>query len=199
MPVRLDVRQTEALATAGAFGCFGLDRRAALWGAGTAAAERPDRLPGTASPAPPPALPGMDPEELLVADVWATGITPDSYPTASLRPRLDAMGVLRSDVVKQQPHGRRVLVGGVVTHRQRPATAGGVTFVNLEDEAGMVNVICPRAVWTRHRTVAVTSAGLLVSGRLERIDEGAGPVINIVADRLAPLALRPTVRSRDFR
>jgi error-prone DNA polymerase len=197
--VGLDVRQTEALATAGAFGCFGLDRRAALWGAGTAAAERPDRLPGTASPAPPPALPGMDAEELLVADVWATGITPDSYPTTSLRPRLDAMGVLRSDRVKQLPHGRRVLVGGVVTHRQRPATAGGVTFVNLEDEAGMVNVICSRAVWARHRTVAVTSAGLLVSGRLERIDEGAGPVVNIVADRLAPLALRPSVRSRDFR
>lgn len=197
--VGLDVRQAEALATAGAFGCFGLDRRAALWGAGTAAGERSDRLPGLASPAMAPALPGMDAEELLVADVWATGITPDSYPTAALRPHLDALGVARSDRVRELPHGRRVLVGGVVTHRQRPATAGGVTFVNLEDEAGMVNVICSRAVWNRHRQVALTSAGLLVSGRLERIDEGAGPVVNIVADRLAPLALRPGVRSRDFR
>ena len=36
------------------------------------------------------------------------------------------------------------IVGGVVTHRQRPATARGVTFVNLEDETGMINVICSR-------------------------------------------------------
>ncbi len=197
--VGLDGRQTEALATAGAFGCFGLDRRSALWGAGPAARERPDLLPGVTAVAAAPVLPGMDAEELLVADVWATGISPDSFPTVPLRPRLDAMGVLRSDRAKEAPHGRRVLVAGVVTHRQRPATAGGVTFVNLEDESGMLNVICSQAVWARHRTVALSSAGLLVSGRLERIDEGAGPVVNVIADRIAPLVLRPPVRSRDFR
>ena len=44
-----------------------------------------------------------------------------------------------------------MLVGGLVTHRQRPATAGGVTFVNLEDETGMLNVTCSEGLWARYR------------------------------------------------
>jgi error-prone DNA polymerase len=88
-----------------------------------------------------------------------------------------------------------VLVGGVVTHRQRPATAGGTTFLNLEDETGLVNVICSRGVWARYRRVGRTAAALLVRGRLER----AEGVINVVADQLRPLPLAAATRSRDFR
>ena len=44
-----------------------------------------------------------------------------------------------------------MLVGGVVTHRQRPATAGGITFINLEDETGMLNVVCSPGLWQRYR------------------------------------------------
>lgn len=196
--VGLDVRRTESLATAGAFGCFGLDRRAALWGAGAAAGERADRLPGSSVVPDAPALPGMDAEELLIADVWATGVSADSHPIAHLRERLAAMGIARSDRVQVLEHNRRVVVGGVVTHRQRPATAGGVTFVNLEDEAGMLNVICTRQVWERYRHAALTSAALLVRGRLERCDGGTGPVVNILAERIETLDLRVPVRSRDF-
>ena len=90
----------------------------------------------------------------------------------------------------------RVLVGGLVTHRQRPATAGGVTFINLEDETGMLNVTCSEGLWMRYRTVALGSAALLVRGRLERSAEG---VLNLVADRLARLVLAVPVKSRDFR
>ncbi|MGI9162480.1 MAG: error-prone DNA polymerase, partial [Mycobacterium sp.] len=76
--VQLSVPQTEALATAGALGCFGVTRREALWAAGAAAAERPDRLPGVGSSSTVPALPGMSEVELAAADVWATGVSPDS-------------------------------------------------------------------------------------------------------------------------
>ena len=79
-----------------------------------------------------------------------------------------------------------MLVGGLVTHRQRPATAGGVTFLNLEDESGMLNVTCSEGLWARYRTVALGSAALLVRGRLERSPEG---VLNLVADRLQRLTL----------
>ncbi len=78
--VQLSVPQTEALATAGALGCFGITRREALWAAGAAAAERPDRLPGVGSSSSVPALPGMTEVELAAADVWATGVSPDSLP-----------------------------------------------------------------------------------------------------------------------
>ena len=78
-------------------------------------------------------------------------------------------------------HGTRVLVAGMVTHRQRPATASGVIFINLEDETGMLNVICSVGLWNRYRRVARQSAALLVRGVVER-DGGA---ISIVADRIA--------------
>ena len=201
--VRLTVPQAEALATAGAFGCFGVDRRSALWAAGVVAAVRPDELPGTAVGLDAPPLPGLTDAELTVADVWATGVSPDSHPIQHLRERLDDLGAIRID--RLDAVGRRadpergpprVLVGGLVTHRQRPATARGVTFVNLEDETGMLNVTCSEGLWARYRTVALGSSALLVRGRLERSSEG---VLNLVADRLQKLVLAVPVRSRDFR
>jgi error-prone DNA polymerase len=94
------------------------------------------------------------------------------------------------------PHGRRVAIGGIVTHRQRPATAQGTIFLNIEDETGMANVICSAAVWARHRRLARSSPALVVRGRLERA-EGA---INLVAETMEALSLATQApRSRDFR
>ncbi|MDT7735333.1 MAG: error-prone polymerase, partial [Mycobacterium sp.] len=140
--LQLSVPQTEALATAGALGCFGMSRREGLWAAGAAATQRPDRLPGVGSSSHIPALPGMSELELAAADVWATGVSPDSYPTQFLRADLDALGVVPAGALGSVPDGDRVLIAGAVTHRQRPGTAQGVTFVNLEDETGMINVLC---------------------------------------------------------
>jgi error-prone DNA polymerase len=204
--VRLSVPQAEALATAGAFGSFGVDRRSALWAAGVVAAVRPEQLPGTAVGLDAPALPGLTDVEITSSDVWATGVSPENHPMAHLRERLDGLGAVRIDkldeVGRAIPPGDpehvmpRVLVGGLVTHRQRPATARGVTFVNLEDESGMLNVTCSEGLWARYRTVALGSTALLVRGRLERSPEG---VLNLVADRLQRLALTVPVKSRDFR
>ena len=91
--------------------------------------------------------------------------------------------------------GTRIRVGGIVTHRQRPATAGGVTFVNLEDETGMLNVTCSPGLWQRYRRVARTSSALLVRGRLEN----AEGVLNLVADRLEAITPPIAPASRDFR
>jgi error-prone DNA polymerase len=185
----------EALATAGAFGCFGLDRRRALWAAGAVAQAAPDRLPGVVVGADAPTLPGMSPRELGAADLWAIGLSPDSYPTQFVRDELDKRGVLTAEGLNTAEPGRRVLVGGVVTHRQRPATASGTTFLNLEDETGLVNVICSVGVWTRYRRVARAAPALLIRGILER----AEGVVNLIADRIEPLSLGPAAPSRDFR
>jgi error-prone DNA polymerase len=187
--------QVEALATAGAFGSLGLERRGALWAAGAVAQARADRLPGTAVGAEAPRLPGMSPVELGAADLWATGLSGDSHPVQFARERLDSLGAVAADALAAVPPGARVLVGGVVTHRQRPATAGGTTFLNLEDETGLINVICSRGVWTRYRRVARSAAALLVRGRLER----AEGVINVIADQIRSLPLAASTRSRDFR
>jgi error-prone DNA polymerase len=187
--------QLEALATAGAFAsCHGPDRRRALWAAG-AVAGAAARLPGVVVGEASPPLPAMTTREEVVADLWATGMSPDHHPVEFARSFLASRGVLRAaDLLDAEPD-RRVAVAGIVTHRQRPATAQGTTFLNLEDETGLVNVICSREVWAHHRRVARSAGALVVRGRLERV-EG---VVNIVADRIEALALSGRTTSRDFR
>jgi error-prone DNA polymerase len=87
-------------------------------------------------------------------------------------------------------------VAGIVTHRQQPDTAKGVVFVNLEDETGLLNVICTAQVWRRYRKIARMSPALIVRGMLERYQG----VINVVAARIEelPLTAGDLVRSRDF-
>jgi len=198
----LTVAQTEALATAGAFDGFGLARRQALWNAGYA--DTLDTLPGSAIDAAPPQLPPMSAVELTLADLWATKISPEAHPVGHLRPVLDQHGVVPVARLGQAHAERRVVVAGLITHRQRPGTAGGVTFLNLEDETGMLNVVCSVPLWQRHRRVARSASGMVIRGRIEHSDG----VTNLVADRLEPLsAVFPEARailpgrssSRDFR
>jgi error-prone DNA polymerase len=195
--------QAEALATAGAFECFELDRRAALWAAGALAQAGNDhqvasRFSGLVTGADAPPLPDMDAVEANRADLWATGLSTDSYPTELFRKELDALGVVPAAKLANLAHGTAVTVGGLVTHRQRPSTSKGVVFINLEDETGLVNVICTTRIWERFRPAAVSAAGLLVRGKLER----AGEVVNVLAtsiEALPPLAGSAALRSRDFR
>ena len=185
----------EALATADAFAGFGLSRREALWAAGAAASDKPDKLPGTVIGTDAPTLPGMGEVDLLVADVWATGLSPDAHPAQFIRQDFDQAGALAIAGLGAVEAGTRIRVGGIVTHRQRPATAGGVTFINLEDETGMLNVTCSPGLWQRYKRVARSSAALIVRGRLEK-SEG---VLNLVADRLEAVTPPISPASRDFR
>ena len=192
----LTLPQLEALATAGVFHeCFGMDRREALWAVGAAAQSTPDRLEGMVTGQHAPRLPGMDPVEQSVADLWATGVAPDGHPTRFVRERLEREGVVTAQGLWGCEPGSKVLVGGVVTHRQRPMTAQGTTFLNLEDETGLVNIVVSKGCWARYRRVARGAAALLVRGRLER-SEG---VININAEEITPLPVPARMPSRDFR
>ena len=176
----LNVKQTEALATAGAFDCFGLSRRQALWSAGYG--DSPETLPGSAIDAAPPTLPGMSPVELTLADLWATRISPDDHPVGHLRSMLDQHEIVRIADLGPAYADRRIRVAGLVTHRQRPSTAGGVTFLNLEDESGMLNVVCAQSMWHRYRRVGRRSNAMIIRGKIEYGDG----VTNLVADRLEP-------------
>jgi error-prone DNA polymerase len=187
--------QLESLATAGAFDSLGLERREALWNSGAAAENREEFLADSLVTVQPPLFADPTAFETLASDLWATGVSTDDHPLAHFRSSLDPRGVLSSAALKTTEPGTRVEVAGLVTHRQRPATASGITFMNLEDEHGLVNVICSMGVWGRYRRVVRDSPALIVRGVLERSAEG---VTNLLADRFEPLSVAVTHRSRDF-
>lgn len=152
-------------------------------------------IPGTEACADIPDLPRMTEAETTDVDVRATGVSPFAYPTQFLRPRLDERGIYRVADLMDVEAGKRVEVAGIVTHRQRPHTAKGVTFLSVEDETGLLNVVCSHGLWQRHRDIARRSGALIVRGMVERGD-GA---MNFVADFLSVLPLNVTLPSRDFR
>jgi len=108
---------------------------------------------------------------------------------------LQKIGVVRAADLATVEHGKRVLVAGMVTHRQRPATASGIIFINLEDETGMINIVCSTGFWSKYRKTARESSALLVRGMLER----QGAAFSVLAERIAPLNLIAATPSRDFR
>jgi error-prone DNA polymerase len=186
----------ESLATAGAFACFGATRRSALWAAGALRDARADKLPGVVTGMEAPPLPGMSEVEEVAADLWATGMSAARHPTELVREQLAARGVVTAGALRELPDRSIVEIAGVVTHRQQPETAKGIVFVNLEDETGLVNVICTPDVWKRFRKVARTAPALEIRGVLERYQG----VINVLAQRIValPLGLTELLKSRDF-
>lgn len=191
-----DTTQLEALATAGALECFGHTRREAIWLAGSAAQDRIEYLPDSLIAVQPPLFTDQSSYDVLASDLWATGISPDDHPMTHYRSQLDARGVLTANDLRAHESGRRVEIAGLVTHRQRPATASGITFLNLEDEHGLMNVICSTGMWHRYRRVVRDSPALIVRGILERSNEG---VVNILADAFEDLRVGVRHQSRDFR
>ena len=193
---QLNLSQIETLATAGVYTqCFGISRRDALWSAGAVIQSRPDRLAGVTTGSDSPQLPGMQPIEESICDLWSTGISIDGHPTQFVRSQLSKLGVLTASELPNVENGSRIFIGGVVTHRQRPSTARGVTFISLEDETGLINVIVSQGCWRRFRHAAINASALVVRGRIE----SAHGVINIIAEHLSELNIVVGVSSRDFR
>ncbi|MHB8898419.1 MAG: error-prone DNA polymerase [Thermoguttaceae bacterium] len=197
---RTDLGTTVAtrLAKAGALKSLGFGRRDALWHAlGQQRKELPlfDALPS--APDRPTALPEMLPVEEMLADYRNLGMTLGKHPVGFLRPALDRMKIATADQLRVLPMDRPVSVAGVVLVRQRPGTAKGITFVTLEDETGVANLIIRPDVWKRFRNVALRAHILLARGRLQR----EGRVIHILVSFLEDLSPRLTelgAQSRNF-
>jgi error-prone DNA polymerase len=162
------------------------ERREALWRVGVTGA---GRVAGAdtqlALPMEPPGPPELEPLGewgKLIADYRSTGMSVEKHPMKLLRPGLDPKIASTSDLAEID-HGSTVEVAGMITARQRPETANGVTFVLLEDERGQVNLVVPPPVYERHRPLVRTAPLIRARGRLER-REGT---VNVVVSDLAPL------------
>ncbi|SDI19575.1 error-prone DNA polymerase [Pseudomonas benzenivorans] len=194
----LDGRARALLADAGALAGLAGHRHQARWAVAGVEAQPPLFAELPAADEPRVALPLPSVGEELQADYASLGTTLGPHPLALLRDQLAARRCRSSRELAGIEHGRLVSVAGLVVGRQRPQTASGVTFVTLEDEHGMLNVVVWHDLAERQRRVLVESQLLRVDGHLEAQDG----VRHVIAGRLrdlTPLLAGLDVRSRDFR
>jgi error-prone DNA polymerase len=192
----LDEGVLSALAEAGAFEGFGLDRRAALWDVRRLVRTRNEALPLEVREAG-PAFDPLSAFEEVTWDYRSTSHSPRRHPLEPLRAQLSVQGCPDARSVASMRNGERVRYAGLVICRQRPGTAGGVVFMTLEDETGFVNVVLWEQVFERYALLAKTANLLGVTGALQ-MEQG---VVHIVAEKLwAPRISRDIISapSRDF-
>ncbi|MBP87446.1 MAG: error-prone DNA polymerase [Planctomycetaceae bacterium] len=185
------------LSKADAFRSLNMPRREALWQSLPEQTQLP--LFDNIDPGEPEVdLPAMSLQQEVVADYQSAHLSLRGHPMQFVRDKLDELQVMCAERLPNLAADRRYKVAGLVLARQRPSTAKGVTFVTLEDETGIVNLIVRQEVWKRYYRTAQRATAMLVHGRLQRERE----VIHILADRLEDLS--PTLaevksKSRDFR
>ncbi|HOX89031.1 MAG TPA: error-prone DNA polymerase [Burkholderiaceae bacterium] len=199
----LDRAEVKALAAADALAALAGHRRQALWSTLGLDAGAPLEAPLAAHTAREAQLELLPPTEGqdIVADYRHTALTLRRHPLALLRPRLAALRLVDAEAITHGRHKQPVRTSGIVTCRQRPGTASGVTFVTLEDETGCINVVVWRATAERHRRALLGATLLTVYGHIERVDTGVHPVVHVIAQRLvdhSALLGQLTVRSHDF-
>ena len=191
----LDSKARRLLADAGALQSLAGHRHAAHWQ--VAGYESPLPLLPEVTPEDPVPLPAPGIGEDLVADYASLGLTLGTHPMALLRPQLRGERVLDSKRLRQLLSGRGVHFAGIVTQRQRPATAKGTTFVTLEDEHGPINVIVWPALAVQFRRELICARLLAVRGRWERVDGVEHLIARQLQDFSHYLGALQT-RSRDF-
>jgi error-prone DNA polymerase len=143
-------------------------------------------------------LPVPSAHDDMQADYASIGLTLGRHPLAMLRKALAARRCRRSREFAGLAHGTPVRLAGLVTLRQRPETASGVTFVTLEDEDGLVNVVVWRDLGERQRRVLLEARLLAVQGRVESAEGVQHLIAADLRDWSAMLGNLAT-QSRDFR
>jgi error-prone DNA polymerase len=194
---RINAGERACLANAGALNKLSGHRHRARWD--SAGAELP--LPVLAGAAPREANVALRPPSLredVMTDYATLGLSLTLHPLALIRPALTRRRVVPARTTTDAAnHGRHLRCAGLVTVRQHPGTAKGVTFVTLEDETGSVNVVVWRALAERQHRVLIESALMCVEGKLEAHDG----VHHLIADRLhdySSLLPEFAFTSRDF-
>ncbi|MGC0052018.1 error-prone DNA polymerase [Brucella pituitosa] len=184
--LRLDRRAFTLLADADAFGSLDIDRRAALW----AVRRLPNdetlplfRAAATSELAEEPRtkLPEMAASEHVIADYETTRLSLKGHPLQYLREGLAAEGVSTCRGVQEGADGRRMKVAGIVTVRQRPASAKGVVFLTIEDETGIANIVVWSKIMKAFRREVMGARLIHIEGRIQRSPEG---VVHLVASKL---------------
>jgi error-prone DNA polymerase len=192
----IDRFERERLAEAGALKSLSGHRHQAHWD--SAGAERPSPLLFDARIAESPVdlrRPSM--RDDVHADYATLGLSLTAHPVALIRPLLRREHRSDSRQLNQLAHKQPVRTAGLVTVRQRPPAAGGVTFVTLEDECGQINLVVWQAVALKYRRALLEATFLGVDG----VMQVQGKVRHLVARQLHDLSAMLSgfdAQSRDF-
>jgi len=192
----LDKRALAVVAEAGGFDSLDLGRRAVLWEvpAVVSDARIPLALSGHAEP---PVFPPLSAGETIAWDYQGASHSVHGHPVEVLRPLLAQQGFVDAQTVRTLRSGTRTRYAGLVITRQRPKTAANVTFMTLEDETGIVNLILWDRVFQKFSVLARMAHWLAVSGTIESKHD----VIHLIAERLwipTGVAVPEHLGSRDF-
>jgi len=192
----LNKRALHALAESGAFECFGLNRRDAIWQVRSLSRFTRDSLP--LEPASSQiSFASLVNDDQVIWDYRASHHSTRGHPMRGLRDVLQSRGIPKAENIRASDHGENLSYVGLVICRQRPGTASGVTFFTLEDETGFVNVVVWKRTFDRYAALAKTASLLGVTGEIQKADG----VVHLIAKSLwAPdVAIAdPAHRSRDF-
>jgi error-prone DNA polymerase len=192
----LNNKALHSIAEAGAFDCFELNRRDAIWQVRGLSRFIRDSLP--LEPASSQiSFASLAGDDEVIWDYRVSDHSTRGHPMHGLRHALLARGIPDATTVHGRAHGEQLDYVGMVICRQRPGTASGVTFFTLEDETGFVNVVVWKPIFDRHAIIAKTASLLGVSGELQKADG----VTHLIARSLwtPDVALaESTRRSRDF-
>ena len=194
---QLELHEMKLLAAADALMSLSGHRRQQVWDA-AALRSTPELLRDAPFEEEVLELPPAPEAEEVVFDYASLGLTLRTRPMALLRPRLKGRRLLTAEELKTVPNGRLVHYCGIVTLHQQPETANGTIFISLEDETGVVQVICWKSLRDAQRKELLRSRLLVVHGTWQR----EGDVKNLIAGKLedlTPMLGRLTTESRDFK
>ena len=133
----------------------------------------------------------------LLEDFSSVGISLNKHPITLLEETNRLGRFTHMKDLKQQRHKSMVTVVGLVTGKQSPGTAAGVTFVTLEDNTGNINVVVWGATARAQQQAYLTAKALKVQGVLEK----EGEVVHVIAGKLIDITDEITglnTKSRDF-
>ena len=190
----------ERLASADAFTSLGLSRRQALWDARSLIAApdlplfRAAAVRDEGAERAPVRLPAMPLSEEVVADYQTTRLSLKAHPFAFLRADLAERGFVRACDLRSRKFRSMVKVAGVVLIRQRPGSAKGVTFITLEDETGVINLVVWPDLKEKLRKVVMGARAIEVRGRVEYDDE----VIHVIVAHMEDATHRLHALSDDL-
>ncbi|MFT6270131.1 MAG: error-prone DNA polymerase [Alphaproteobacteria bacterium] len=196
----------QALASANAFACFGQDRFNSRWQLMNDIAELPlfNQKTNIAAHSTIPSTTHITIRQPtlfddLVEDYASTGLSVNHHPISMLSQASLLPKFTLAKEISLVAHQSFISVIGVVSCKQSPSTAGGVTFITLEDHTGNTNVV----IWQRsaraQKKAYLNAKILQVKGILER---GNGGVEHIIAGKLVDLThllQKLDVNAREFR